>query len=158
MKKIIDAWTKSPKYAAFQEQLSIKKQNLINLKIDIMSDKEESNYTRDELISIVALIKQADAIELDDDNDFDVNSFSIVGTKEEIHLEYIRRIVFFWSFLAPAVIEEDIELACELRDAITIEERCYITSIKKYRQDILDEDKDYIKKILKVSTKVYSKL
>jgi len=61
MQELINKWKKSKKFAEFQQKMQEKKNHLLELKTNIMSNREEGEgFSREELINILQLIKEID--------------------------------------------------------------------------------------------------
>jgi hypothetical protein len=150
MRDMMENWKNSKKYREIQEQLAENQQNLIDLKINIMS--KENRFTKEELLELIAAYKEIHR--RGDKMEFDVNYFSIVGDSDEILTEYISRQVNWFYYLGTALIIEDYEVAAECRDMISIEKELFLDLIKEYR-DYLALDPEFIERVHLVDDKLY---
>lgn len=156
MREYLDKWKKSAKYAEFQNLLAAKKQRVAELKFRVM-DKEEQ-FTKEELLEVIRLIKECNQQIIDEEFDFDYSYFNIIGDADTIYIEYVGRIASWSMYLGNALIEEDYEFASEIRDVIQIEKSQFIDSINKHRQDILLREEDFFERIEGVDEKFLKKI
>lgn len=149
MKDELNKWKSSKKYAEFQEQLKIRKQELIELKLDIMAKDEY--YTRDELIMLIQAIKEADEIACE--VEYDYHYFAVLGTQDEIMAEYIQKLASWFVYLRKYLALEEFEICAGIRDVVEIEKRTFYDLCLRYR----GEDQDFLDKILELPGKIYKK-
>lgn len=159
MKDLILKWKQSKKYALFQEKMQEKKNLLLQLKTNIMSNEQEGEgFSREELINIIRLIKEIDLEEKEETDEFDVNYFSVVGNSEDILIEYLQKQYMWFRYLMDYILDEEFEIAAELRDVIEIEENQIIRLINEHRPDILEIYEDYIDRILIIREELYEQM
>ena len=151
MKLAIANWKKSRKYLEFQELLKAKKQELIELKFEIMISKDEY-YTRDELVALINAIKLSEEIECE--VDYDYNYFSILGTQEEILAEYISKLSEWFMYLKIYIYKEEFEICAGIRDVIEIEKNTFYDICLRYR----GEDQEFLDKIISLPDEIYEKI
>ena len=158
-KDLIIKWKQSKKYAEFQEKMQEKKNLLLQLKTNIMNNREEGEgFSREELINILQLIKEIDLEEKEQKDEFDMNYFSVVGNSEDIMIEYLQKQYMWFKYLMDYILEEEFEIASELRDVIDIEEAQIIRLITEYRADILAIDEEYFDKIKVIKQELYEQM
>ncbi len=159
MKNQIERWKQSRKYAEFQEKMQEKKNILLQLKTNIMSNREEGEgFSREELINILKLIKEIDIEEKEQTDEFDMNYFSVVGNSEDILIEYLQKQYMWFRYLMDYILIEEFEIASEIRDVIAIEESQCIRLITDHRADILVIDEEYIDKIKIIREELYEQM
>lgn len=149
MREQINNWKNSKKFAELQEQLKEKKQQLINLKFDIMA--KEEFLTRDELIQLIKAIKEAD--EINCEVDYDYHYFAILGTQDEIMGEYIDKLANWFMYLKKYLDREEYEICAGIRDCIQIEQKTFYDLCLRYRGD----DQYFLDKITELPDRIYNK-
>lgn len=149
MNELNKNWKNSKKYAELQEQMKQKKQELLELKHDIMAKDEY--YTKTELIQLIKAIKEADEIACE--VDYDYQYFSVLGTQDEIMAEYIEKLASWFVYLRKYLEIEEFEICAGIRDVVDIEKRTFYDLCLRYRGD----DQEFLDKILELPNKIYKK-
>jgi len=152
MRKEINNWKNSSKYKEFQAKLNIKRQELFELKNEIM-DKKDSELSNEELKDLIKIIKALDK-EPRSVDEFDYNYFSIIGTREDILHEYMSRMMNWFFYLGVNILDEEFELCAELRDVIAIEKKQMLYSLEEYK-NILFIDDEFLDKVNAVDERFY---
>ncbi len=137
MKQEIEDWKNSNKHNELKNNMFRAKQLLQEEKIKLIYN---NNYmTREEILKTIMLLKQIYNIQTEDEQ-MDYNFFYVVGKKKEIIQEYCDRLVVWFSYLSQFLSEDDFEMCAELRIAIDIEKKQFMSLLTEFRQDIIDED------------------
>ncbi len=158
MRNELDKWKNSKKYAIFQAELLKRKQDLINLKVELLENMNENVLTKIELMQLIAVIKDCNEINSEESEElFDLDSFIALGDPEDILIEYIQRQVVWFSYLVIYLSREDYEMCSDIRDVIRIYEAQLIRLIKKTRNDILLNDENYIERITEINEKLFKR-
>ena len=150
MRKEIDNWKNSKKFAELQNLLKERKQLLIELKFEIMNKEEE--LTREELIEVIDSIIMANEIACE--VDFNYNYFSIISTTEDIQIEYISKMADWFYYLKKYLALEEFELCAGIRDVIEIECKEFYELCKNHR----NESKEFLNSIVALPSKMYQKI
>jgi len=158
MRREINSWKSSNKYAEFKAKLEARKEEILNLKIEFMGrlNDDDEYIDREELKQYaVAIIQSFDYI--DDEDFFDVDVFSVIGKEKDILFEYIQRQYPWFNYLIDYLLDEDYELCTLIRDVIKINEKTLIHNINKY--GVIMEDKEsFFEEIKDVNIRLFNSI
>lgn len=157
MRREIENWKKSKKYAEFKKMQEAKKQQILDLKLKFMKKEyDDDRLTKKELIEYMRLIIASSELEDDDVSEFEIDIFSAIGTQEDIMLEYIQRQYSWFNYLDDYLKAEDYETCSLIRDVINLNESTIIKNIKQYGVNFEGPYEEFFDKIKRVNTRFYN--
>jgi hypothetical protein len=139
MKKLLNNWRQSAKYAEFQLKKQQFKNKLHQLNERAMEQGEymtdfELEQTCDLLIEIYSIKESESEIETFDDY---LNTF---GTGEEIIKDHAGQLSIWYIYMYKMIRKEKYEIAAKIKKVIQLEKEEFIKTIKFFRHDLYSDE------------------
>lgn len=147
MKKFIQAWKTSKKYAEIKNELEKRKKELSHImsldKSALVEHMNNHGLSRDELNAMIQSILEYDSLTPEEKKEFEwINEdIVLIKDKSELYLDFIRTMMTWYTYVYIYQTLEEYEMCAQIKKVIEVEKREFINTLTSYYDfDASDEE------------------